>query len=92
MLKYTQGRGKSPNVKKERKKKMIKYEFDGKKVEWSICGEDKYFSTDNFGRGIFKISGSDRTQLLGTAQFSLAGLTKSSARAKIRKFMSEREC
>ena len=76
---------------KEKKKMKIKFNFEGKKVEWAIVGEDKYFSTDNCGRGIFQISASNRTQLLGTAQFSLAGLTKSSARAKIRKYMSGRE-
>lgn len=66
----------------------MKYEFDNNRIEWKVVGEDNYYySTNNCGKGIFKISGSERTQLLGTAQFSLAGLTKSSARAKIRKYM-----
>ena len=51
---------------------------------------DIYYTTNNSGRGIFQVRDGERHQLMGTAQFSVAGLTKSSARAKIRKFMSTR--
>ena len=66
---------------------MIRYEFKDKKVEWFVIGEDSYYTTDEYGKGVFKIHNGERSQLLGTLQFSVAGLTKSSARAKIRKFM-----
>ena len=68
----------------------ISYEFIEKKVEWYVLGDAGYFTTDETGRGIFRVHDGNRSQLLGTAQFSVAGLTKSSARAKIRKFMSAR--
>ena len=70
----------------------MKYFFEGKKIEWKVGGEhpDIYYTTNNSGRGVFKVCGGERHQLMGTAQFSVAGLTKSSARAKIRKFMSTR--
>ena len=79
--------------KGERRKKMknITYEFkDNNKIEWFLRGEDAYYTTNSDGRGIFKIHNGERSQLLGAEQFSLAGLTKSSARAKIRKFMLAR--
>lgn len=67
----------------------MKYSFEGEKVEWK-SGGDIYYTTNDSGRGIFKVRDGERHQLMGTAQFSVAGLTKSSARAKIRKFMSTR--
>ena len=68
----------------------ISYEFIEKKVEWEVSGNSGYYTTDETGRGVFFVSRGERSQLLGTAQFSVAGLTKNSARAKIRKFMSAR--
>ena len=66
----------------------MKYVFEGKRVEWwTFKGSDIYYTTDEEGRGVFRVRNGERSQLLGTLQFSLAGLTKSSARAKIRKFM-----
>ena len=68
-------------------KKLLRYDFKGNKVEWFVVGEDSYYTTDEYGKGVFRIHNGERSQLLGTAQFSVAGLTKGSARAKIRKFM-----
>ena len=74
----------------------ISYSFEGEKIEWKVgdilaCpSRDAYYTTNDSGRGIFQVRDGERHQLMGTAQFSVAGLTKSSARAKIRKFMSTR--
>ena len=69
----------------------MKFSFEGEKVEWKVYNsKDYYYATNDSGRGIFQVRDGERHQLMGTAQFSVAGLTKSSARAKIRKFMSTR--
>ena len=75
---------------KEKKMKSLTYEFKNNKIEWWVTGEDTYYTTNEEGRGIFKVHNGNRAQLMGTAQFSVAGLVKSSARAKIRKFMLAR--
>ena len=67
----------------------ISYSFEGEKIEWKVR-DGIYYTTNDSGRGIFQVRDGERHQLMGTAQFSVAGLTKSSARAKIRKFMSTR--
>ena len=99
MLIYNQGRGKSPKVicshlggwQIGEKRMKISYYFEGKKIEWEVVGEKNLsYSTNDSGRGIFQVRDGERHQLMGTAQFSVAGITKNSARAKIRKFMSTR--
>lgn len=78
----------------------INYRFQTKEkedrvieAEWEIEGNDDIrFTTNDRGDGLFEIDyrRGDRRQLEGTLQFSVAGLTKNSARAKIRKYMLEK--
>lgn len=70
--------------------KNLNYEFKGNKIEWFVTGEDSYYTTNEYGHGVFIVHNGERSQLLGTLQFNVAGLTKSSARRKIRKFMLAR--
>lgn len=73
-------------------RKLI-YEKDGARWIWRVFGEqDRYFTTNREGQGIFVVSfsplGGSRCQLAGTCQFSLSGLTESYAKAKVRRWMA----
>ena len=76
----------------------MKYEIelnsDGtvKSVVWGR-DESGYYTTTKDGEGIFAVipSRNDRRQLVGTSDFSVFGLTKSGARAKIARWMRRHE-
>lgn len=74
----------------------MKYNFelneDGtvKSATWREDGDERYcYATNSYGDGVFKYDdyNAGSRQLTGTCQFSIYGLTKSSARRKIRSFM-----
>lgn len=58
-----------------------------KSATWRKNPDDNYcYGTNGRGEGIFQYyDNGDMKQLAGTCQFSIAGLTKGAARAKIRK-------
>ena len=73
--------------------KKLSYEKDGARWIWRIKGEEnRYFTTNPDGEGIFKVSfsplGGTRKQLTGTCQFSLSGLSDRWAEKKIRQWMA----
>lgn len=55
---------------------------------WSFGWEHGYYKTNPNGDGIFHVddNGNER-QLVGTCQFSVRGLQRNSAKAKIRRYM-----
>lgn len=72
--------------------KKLSYTKEDKCWSWVIEGEEnRYFTTNSEGEGIFEVSfsplGGDRRQLIGTCQFSLSGLSDNWAKKKIRRWM-----
>ena len=66
--------------------KKLTYEKDGYAWKWYIKGDSCYYCTNSDGDGIFVVN-YNRRQLIGTAQFSLHGLTDKSAKQKIHQWM-----
>lgn len=73
--------------------KKLSYTKEDKCWSWVIEGEEnRYFTTNSEGEGIFEVSfsplGGNRRQLTGTCQFSLSGLSDNWAKKKIRRWMA----
>ena len=79
---------------------MIKYDFTFsdyykdyvQRCRWNYKGiEEYYYETNIYGDGIFFVDLREniRIQLEGTCDFSICGLKKTSARAKIKKWMRD---
>ena len=69
----------------------MKYKIDNEKViAW--VNESAYYSTDDQGHGIFFVDliRNTKKQLTGTCQFSVFGLKPESKKAKLRKWLTER--
>lgn len=67
----------------------IKYEHDGNEWSWQVEGSDYCYYTDKRGDGVFvrDLKTGNTKQIVGTCQFSVAGLKD--PRAKIRRWMNE---
>lgn len=72
--------------------KRLSYEKDENRWEWRWSdSDDTYWTTNNEGDGIFivTLSRNERSQVVGTCDFSLRGMTNESAKRKIRKWMTK---
>ena len=63
--------------------KKLHYTKDGLYWEAEV-GFGDYYCTGTCGSGLFHIKDGNRTQIYGTLQFSVAGLSDSTARRKLR--------
>lgn len=72
--------------------KRLSYEKDGNRWMWRWNDDDNvYWATNNRGDGVFRIdlSRDEKSQVLGTCDFSLHGMTDESAKRKIRRWMTK---
>lgn len=64
--------------------KKLQYTKENNYWEAQVAFGD-YYCTGKDGNGLFHIHGGNREQILGTLQFSVAGLADSTAKRKLRK-------